>query len=190
MHLYLSYKKKFVIAYLDNYKGKKVSFKKCKEIPDKLKHFATIQFDNNILLCGGLNCKLENPEDVFSQQFDYTYNDAFLFNVKQTHQQLQKPLHLKMTMNRAKHCLTQLQDPRDPFNKLVLVIGGVYVTYKRDLFLKSTSMKHHDTATVEYYSLKTRTFERYNAKLSIARHSAAACSLMDYVYVIGGHTVD
>eukprot|EP00347_Sterkiella_histriomuscorum_P017947 403347374 len=186
VHLYLSYKKKFVIAYLDNYQGKKISFKKCKQIPEKLKHFTTIQFENNILLCGGLNSKEVNPEDPLSQQFDHTYNDAFLFDVKNT-----KLLnHMKMTTNRAKHCVAMLNDPNDSFNRLILVIGGVYVTNHRDLFKKTSYQKYHDISNVEFYSIKSQSFERYNANLSIARHSASACYLKDYVYVIGGHTVD
>ena len=56
-----------VIAYLDNYKGKKISFKKHKEIPQRLKFFTTVQFDNNVLLCGGLNSREENPEDPLSK---------------------------------------------------------------------------------------------------------------------------
>lgn len=66
VHLYLSNKKKFALAYLDNYKGKKISFKHMKQIPDRLKYFATIQLENKILLLGGQNSKEENPEDPLS----------------------------------------------------------------------------------------------------------------------------
>ncbi|CDW81731.1 UNKNOWN [Stylonychia lemnae] len=186
LHLYLAHKRKMVVAYLDNYKGKKISFKKHKEIPERLKYFSTIQFENNVLLCGGLNSKEENPEDPLSQQFDYVYDDSFLFDVK--HTKVLNKMH--MHMKRAKHCVTIQQDPVDQFNRLVLIIGGVYITYHKDLFKKTTYQKYHDTANVEYYSMKTQSFERYNAKLSIARHSAAACNLHNYTYVIGGHTVD
>ena len=47
----------------------------------------------------------------------------------------------------------------------------------------------HDTDSVEFYSLGTKTFQRYNAKLCIARNQASACFIEDYVYVVGGHTV-
>ena len=61
--------------------------------------------------------------------------------------------------------MTMALDPKDPYNKLILVIGGVYMTQHRDLFHKTTSQKIHNTDTVEFYSLSTKTFERYNAKL-------------------------
>ena len=80
--MFSPYKKKLILCYLDNYKGKKISFKTLKEIPERLKHFATIQFHNTVLLCGGMNSKFENPEDVLSDQFDYTHDDGFLFDVK------------------------------------------------------------------------------------------------------------
>lgn len=65
VHLYISNKKSLIIAYLDNYKGREIKFGKEAEkiIPDRLKGFATIQFDNRVLLTGGMNFFYENPED-------------------------------------------------------------------------------------------------------------------------------
>ena len=44
-------------------------------------------------------------------------------------------------------------DPHNKFNHLIIVVGGVFVTYHRDLFKKTTSQKLHDTDLVEYYSV-------------------------------------
>ena len=120
-----------------------------------------------------------------SKQFEYTYNDAFIFNVKK----VELVHHTNMNTNRARHCMTFAEDPNDSYNKLVIVIGGIYITYHKDLFLKKTTASYHNTANVEFYSLSTKTFERYNAKLCLPRHSASACYLNNYTYVIGGHTV-
>jgi len=66
VHLFIANQKSFVVTYLDNYKGKMISFRNVKEIPDKLKYFATLQLKNNILLVGGMNTYFENLEDPFS----------------------------------------------------------------------------------------------------------------------------
>lgn len=44
--------------------------------------------------------------------------------------------------------------------------------------------------TVEYFSLGERRWQRFNAKLQIARHQASASFLKDFIYVVGGHTTD
>lgn len=97
---------------------------------------------------------------------------------------------VKMNEKRAKHCLVMVEDPRDAYNKLVLAIGGITVRCKRDPYLKRTTQRHVDLASVEYFSLKERKWERFNAKLQIARHQASASYINGYIYVIGGHTVD
>jgi hypothetical protein len=63
------------------------------------------------------------------------------------------------------------------------------LTYYRDLFKKATTQTLHDIESVEFFSLKSNKWEVYNARLSIGRHSAAACCIKEYLYVIGGHKV-
>lgn len=46
---------------------------------------------------------------------------------------------LTMTMARARHCVAMAHDPKDSYNRLVLIIGGVYTTQHRDLFYKTTT---------------------------------------------------
>lgn len=128
---------------------------------------------------------MENPEDDYANAFDHVHDDSFMFNVKN----LGQVKHTKMMMKRAKHCLALTVDPKDPYNQLILAIGGIYVTHRQDLFYKKTIQTFHDTNLVEYYSIKSQKWETYNSKLSLPRYSAAACSIKDYVYVVGGHKI-
>lgn len=70
-----------------------------------------------------------------------------------------------MTEKRAKHCLTIIDDPANSYNKLVLAIGGITVRNRRDPYLKKTTQTLCDIATVEFFSLETKKWERYNARL-------------------------
>jgi hypothetical protein len=65
VHLYISNTKSFIVTYLDNYRGKEITFDTPTQslIPPRLKHFATLQYDNRILLCGGMNTWIHNPEE-------------------------------------------------------------------------------------------------------------------------------
>ena len=153
VHLYVANTKSVICAYLDNYKGREVSFaESVPDIPPRLKHFATIQYDNRVLLCGGMNSILENPEDPsYSLAFDHAYAESFEFNVKFAR------CTGRATMNekRAKHCLAMVEDPANPFNKLILAIGGVSVNRWRDPYQKVTKQRVYDLATVEFFSLET-----------------------------------
>ena len=94
-----------------------------------------------------------------------------------------------MTEKRAKHCLCMLPDPQNAYNKIILAIGGVTVSYWRDPYQKQTKQKIKDLASVEFYSINESKWQRYNARLQIARHEASASYLGDFIYVIGGHTM-
>lgn len=185
-HLYLANTKSVIVAYLDNYKGKEVPFGDVEtRIPPKLKYFATIQYDNRVLLTGGLNSQLENPEDVYSEIFDYCHEMSFELNVKLG----TCTTVSKMKEKRARHCLTMMPSG-DHFNKHIIAVGGVQIRYNRDPYKKRTKMIYFDLANIEYYSLATQTWEKFNARLQIARHDASVSYVSDYLYVIGGHTVD
>ena len=43
---------------------------------------------------------------------------------------------------------------------------------------------------VELFDFRKEAWITFNARLSIARHSAAICELKNYLYVIGGHKVE
>jgi hypothetical protein len=123
---------------------------------------------------------------VISQQFEYAFADAFELNVK-----LGKLVtHSFMNEKRAKHCLCLYQDPHNIYNKFILAIGGVTITYKKDPYQKRTYQITTDLNTIECFSFETKKWDRFNAKLQIARHSASTCYLHDFIYVIGGHTVE
>ena len=51
-----------------------------------------------------------------------------------------------MMERRAKHSLTQMQDPMDSFNKLLIALGGITFTYHTNLQKKkkTQSMKEKD----------------------------------------------
>lgn len=64
VHLYISNTKSVIVAYLDNYKAKEVSFAdSVPELAPRLKYFSSIQYGNRVLLTGGLNVRFENPEE-------------------------------------------------------------------------------------------------------------------------------
>jgi hypothetical protein len=135
VHLYLSNTKSLMVTYLDNYKAREVTFDD-PEIPSRLKYFSTMQYDNRVLLCGGMNTYVENPDDEAGnwEIFDQTWDRSFEFNIKWgriTNRAI-------MTQKRAKHCLCMIQDPKNTFNKLILAIGGITISYKRDPYLKKT----------------------------------------------------
>mmetsp|Transcript_35043 Transcript_35043/g.26147 ORF Transcript_35043/g.26147 Transcript_35043/m.26147 type:complete len:227 (+) Transcript_35043:533-1213(+) len=69
-------------------------------------------------------------------------------------------------------------------------MGGVSVITKRDLLLKKSWQVWFDLDSVEFFSLKSRSWSVYNSKLNIARHSSAACVIKEFVYVVGGHKVE
>jgi len=68
-----------------------------------------------------MNSGLENPEDTCSKELDRAFDDCYIFDVKKQ----ECLVHCKMTKKRAKHCIAMTQDPKDPYNKLVLAIGGI-----------------------------------------------------------------
>jgi hypothetical protein len=116
-----------------------------------------------------MNAWVENPEEedaAMMQQFDKTHDESFEFNVKHG----KCLVKAKMTEKRAKHCLAMVEDPKNSFNKLILAIGGIQVGYRRDPYLKQTKQRVKDLASVEFFSLNDKKWERYNAKLQIARH--------------------
>ena len=82
-----------------------------------------------------------------------------------------------------------MKDPKNKYNSLILAIGGITVTNRKDPYLKKITQTITDLASVEYFSITDSKWERYNAGLEIARHEASASYLGDYIYVIGGHTV-
>jgi hypothetical protein len=188
VHLYVANTKSVVVAYLDNYKGREICFAdETPSLPPRLKYFASLQYDNRVLLTGGMNSDCENPEDpAMSPQFDYCFAGTYEFNVKHG-KCLSKAF---MTEKRAKHCLAMYEDPANPYNKLVLAIGGVSVAYIKDPYKKQTRQRVSDLSTIDCYSLESKQWTRFNAKIQIARHSASASYIKDYIYVIGGHTVD
>jgi hypothetical protein len=70
-----------------------------------------------------------------------------------------------MNEKRAKHCMVIVEDPADAYNKLILAIGGVSVSYHRDPYLKETKQKVFDLSSVEAFSISNGKWQRYNAKL-------------------------
>lgn len=70
-----------------------------------------------------------------------------------------------MTEKRAKHCLAMMEDPKNPFNKLILAIGGISIIYNKDPYTKTKTQKYKDLSTVESYSIQDGNWERYNAHL-------------------------
>mmetsp|Transcript_35043 Transcript_35043/g.26149 ORF Transcript_35043/g.26149 Transcript_35043/m.26149 type:complete len:108 (+) Transcript_35043:35-358(+) len=66
VHLYLANKKSIVVAYLESYKARELSFAHVDALPPKLSFFASLQIENVVLLCGGLTPTLANPEDPYS----------------------------------------------------------------------------------------------------------------------------
>ena len=82
VHLFVANTRSVIVAYLDNYKAKEVSFEHA-GVPERLRHFATIQYDNHVLLTGGLNWHMLNPEEPeSSEQLMRTHAGTFEFNVK------------------------------------------------------------------------------------------------------------
>jgi len=121
------------VAYLDNYKAKEVSFEHA-GVPERLRHFATIQYDNHVLLTGGLNWHLENSDEPgTSEQLMRAHAATFEFNVKSG-----RSIEHKMTEHRAKHCLLIMPDPSNQYNKLILAIGGVTVRDRKNPYTKRT----------------------------------------------------
>ena len=114
------------------------------------------------MLTGGITQKYENPEDpVWSPVYDQTHEESYEFNVK--YGRLNQMALMKD--KRAKHCLVILEDYQNVFNKLILAIGGVNITYKNDPYQKTTKQIYHDLASVEFYSLEDKKWDRYNARL-------------------------
>jgi hypothetical protein len=84
-----------------------------------------------------MNTYIENPTALDAnewQMFDQAHDTSFEFNVKSGRMNL-KAL---MTEKRAKHCLCMLPDPQNTYNKIILAIGGITVSYWRDPYQKQT----------------------------------------------------
>ena len=93
-------------------------------------------------------------------------------------------------MARAKHFSCIYVDPRDPTNRIAVAAGGIYIKRHIDLFLKKKTQEYLDTDIVEQFDFATSQWMTFNARLSMARHSATICELKGYLYVIGGHKVE
>jgi hypothetical protein len=113
------------------------------------------------------------------------HNDGFIFDVK--NQKYER--HTRMLLPRAKHCSCLFTDPKEPANKLVLVAGGITETTKVDSLQKRKTQSLADTDLIEYFNFRTWKWDLFNARLTIARHSAAAVEVNGSIYVVGGHTV-
>ena len=119
------------------------------------------------------------------QQLQELHDDAFVFDIK-----TQKfTAHTHMQLKRAKHCSCLYADPNGKCNKLVMVAGGLVQTTKIDVFKKKKIQTMYDTDLVEFFDFYKKQWEVFDARLARARHSAAACELGGYIYVVGGHTV-
>lgn len=81
-------------------------------------------------------------------------------------------------------------DPVDPTNRLVFAISGVVIKTHTNLYSKKRTQTYHDSDLVEYFDLKTNSWNVFNATLCIPRHSAAACELNGFIYVVGGHKIE
>ena len=72
IHLYLPNTKSILVTYLDNYKGREVTLNNqasLDAIPSRLKGFASIQYDNRVLLTGGMNTYIENPTAKYANEW-------------------------------------------------------------------------------------------------------------------------
>ena len=158
------------------------------EIPDRLKFFTSLQNGRLILVMGGMNSFMENPFELEDgeQLADQVFADSYVFNMK-----VQKFItHARMEVARAKHFSCIYVDPRDPTNRFAVAAGGIIVKRHIDLFLKKKQQEYLDTDIVEQFDFSTSQWTTFNARLSIARHSAAICELKGFLYVIGGHKVE
>ena len=137
---------------------------------------------------GGMNSIMENPFEIedAEQLADQVFADSYVFNMK-----VQKFItHCHMTVARAKHFSCIYVDPRDPTNRIAVAAGGIIIKRHIDLFLKQKKQEYLDSAIVEQFDFATSEWITFNARLSIARHSAAICELKGQLYVIGGHRVE
>jgi len=136
---------------------------------------------------GGMNSFIENPFDLkdFDQISDQVFSDSYVFNIKS--QKYMQWSH--MLQARAKHFSCIYVDPLDPTNKIAVAAGGISISHRTDLFLKEKKYTYSDCDIVEQYDFNRNKWETFNARLSIARHSAAICEIKGNLYVIGGHTV-
>ena len=96
--------------------------------------------------------------------------DGFIFDVK-TQKYVE---HTTMVQARAKHCACLFTDPKEPANKLVLIAGGITETTKIDSLKKQKIQTLADTDLVEYFNFRTLEWDIFNARLTKARHGAAA----------------
>ena len=95
-----------------------------------------------------------------------------------------------MEVARAKHFSCIYIDPNDPTNRIAVAAGGITISTSIDLFLKQKIQSYVDSDVVEQYDFARAEWITFNARLSIARHSAAICELKGKLYVIGGHKVE
>lgn len=131
---------------------------------------------------------MENPFEMegFDQLSDQLFADSYVFNLKVN----RFTARASMEVARAKHFSCVYIDPKDPTNRFAIAAGGVTLSSHVDLFKKRKTQRYHDSDVVEQFDFSKNTWSAFNAKLAIARHSAAICELGGYLYVIGGHKVE
>mmetsp|Transcript_21191 Transcript_21191/g.24861 ORF Transcript_21191/g.24861 Transcript_21191/m.24861 type:complete len:117 (-) Transcript_21191:724-1074(-) len=107
------------------------------EVPDRLKHFTSVQNGRLILVMGGMNSFMENPFELEGgeQLADEVHSDSYIFSIK-TQKFISRQL---MQVARAKHFSCIYVDPKDPTNKIAIAAGGVQIKRKVDIFLKKKS---------------------------------------------------
>ena len=54
------------------------------DLPDRLKHYTSVQHGRQILVIGGMNSYMENPFGIegADQLNDQVFSDSYVFNVK------------------------------------------------------------------------------------------------------------
>lgn len=116
-------------------------------MPDRLKHFTSVQNGRLILVMGGLNSIMENPFDLegAEQLSDQVFSDSYIFNIK-SQRFITKS---QMSMPRAKHFSCIYTDPKDPTNRIAIAAGGATIEKKIDLFRKQKTEKYIDCDIVE-----------------------------------------
>jgi hypothetical protein len=133
-------------------------------------------------MCGGRVTKV--LEDQYNLEESVLPN-AVVINIKT--KKLVKSS--KMARERSNHTITLSQNMGHSLTKKVFVAGGVYMTYYKNIHMRTPKVQEHNSDLVEFYDFYSQSWDSFGSKLSIPRHNASLIYFEGYLWLIGGETL-